>query len=26
VTLTLVDPPAGLKFYMGSDARVLVLP
>ncbi len=26
VTLTLVDPPAGLKLYMGADARVLVLP
>lgn len=26
VTLTLVDPPADLKLYMGADARVLVLP
>ncbi len=26
VTLALVDPPAGLKLYMGADARVLVLP
>jgi multidrug efflux system membrane fusion protein len=26
VTLTLVDPLAGLKLYMGADARVLVLP
>jgi membrane fusion protein, multidrug efflux system len=26
VTLTLIDPPAGLKLYMGADARVLVLP
>jgi membrane fusion protein, multidrug efflux system len=26
VTLTLVDPPANLKLYMGADARVLVLP
>jgi multidrug efflux system membrane fusion protein len=26
VTLTLVDPPPDLKLYMGSDARVLVLP
>ena len=25
-TLTLVDPPADLKLYMGADARVLVLP
>jgi membrane fusion protein, multidrug efflux system len=26
VTLTLVDPPAGLKLYMGADARALILP
>lgn len=26
VTLTLVDPPPGLKLYMGADARVLILP
>jgi multidrug efflux system membrane fusion protein len=26
VTLTLVDPPPDLKLYMGSDARVLILP
>jgi multidrug efflux system membrane fusion protein len=26
VTLTLVDPPADLKLFMGADARVLVLP
>jgi multidrug efflux system membrane fusion protein len=26
VTLTLVEPPADLKLYMGADARVLVLP
>jgi multidrug efflux system membrane fusion protein len=26
VTLALVDPPPGLKLYMGADARVLVLP
>jgi multidrug efflux system membrane fusion protein len=26
VTLTLVDPPADLKLYMGADARVLILP
>lgn len=26
VTLTLVDPPPGLKLYTGADARVLVLP
>lgn len=26
VTLTLVDPPADMKLYMGADARVLVLP
>jgi membrane fusion protein, multidrug efflux system len=26
VTLTLVDPPPGLKLYMGADARVLVTP
>jgi membrane fusion protein, multidrug efflux system len=26
VTLTLVDPPSGLKLYMGADARVLILP
>jgi multidrug efflux system membrane fusion protein len=26
VTLTLIDPPASLKLYMGADARVLVLP
>lgn len=26
VTLTLVDPPADLKLYMGADARVVVLP
>jgi multidrug efflux system membrane fusion protein len=26
VTLTLVDPPAVLKLYMGADARVLILP
>lgn len=26
VTLTLVDPSADLKLYMGADARVLVLP
>jgi membrane fusion protein, multidrug efflux system len=25
-TLTLVDPPADLKLYMGADARVLILP
>jgi hypothetical protein len=24
--LTLGDPPADLKLYMGADARVLVLP
>jgi multidrug efflux system membrane fusion protein len=26
VTLTLVDPPADLKLFMGADARVLILP
>jgi membrane fusion protein, multidrug efflux system len=26
VTLTLVDPSADLKLYMGADARVLILP
>ena len=26
VTLTLIDPPADLKLYMGADARVLILP
>lgn len=26
VTLTLVDPPADLKLYMGADVRVLVTP
>jgi multidrug efflux system membrane fusion protein len=26
VTLTLVDPPADLKLYMGADARVLIVP
>jgi multidrug efflux system membrane fusion protein len=26
VELTLVDPPADLKLYMGADARVLILP
>jgi membrane fusion protein, multidrug efflux system len=26
VTLTLVDPPADLKLYMGADSRVLILP
>jgi multidrug efflux system membrane fusion protein len=26
VTLTLVDPPADLKLYMGADARALILP
>ncbi len=26
VTLTLIDPPANLKLYMGADARVLILP
>jgi multidrug efflux system membrane fusion protein len=26
VTLTLVDPPPGLKLYMGADVRVLILP
>ncbi len=26
VTLTLVDPPADLRLYMGADARVVILP
>ncbi len=26
VTLTLVDPPAGLKLYMGVDARTVIFP
>lgn len=26
VALTLVDPPADLKLYMGADARVLIVP
>ena len=26
VTITLVDPPAGFKLYMGSDARTIIFP
>lgn len=26
VTITLVDPPPGLKLYMGADARTLIFP
>ena len=26
VTITLVDPPPGLKLYMGADARTIIFP